>query len=415
VLGAVVLFDATCPAGWTELVDMRNRYLRGHDGDTDRAEAGGHASHAHDIGGHVHTAVEDGEAHTHNVNFLDSSQAGADNDVQNRSMAHKDHRHPGTVSDPGGGPHEHDIAATTPQTSAPADNLPAYREVVFCRLELADAEVPRQGMILAGAICGSGYDPVLDAQDRLLRGHDGDDTYGELGGSDGHTHDFAHDHGGITELGGAHAHTGTTALPGSTPSSVQGGNDGAGASATHTHTYDLTEQEHQHAFSGDSATKSTDAVPAYHEVLVCKAEEGGLIPSGALVLFDDVACPDGFTESMEFRNRFPRGDDGDDTPGERSGSDAHDHDTSHSHGGMTDSTTHDHDGTVLTSVAASITTARCCDGTSTGATTAAGGHRHTGTVVQGGAHTHPISAETPTITMASSVPEFRELIVCQRD
>jgi hypothetical protein len=50
VLGAVVLFDATCPAGWTELVDMRNRYLRGHDGDTDRAEVGGHASQAHDIG-----------------------------------------------------------------------------------------------------------------------------------------------------------------------------------------------------------------------------------------------------------------------------------------------------------------------------------------------------------------------------
>ena len=415
VLGAVVLFDGTCPAGWTELVDMQNRYVRGHDGDTDRAETGGDASHTHDIGGHDHTALEGGSEHTHAVTLQDSAQAGHDKDSLNRSLAHKDHRHPGTLSGPGGGPHEHAISAATPLTTTSADNLPAYREVVFCRLELADAEVPRQGMVLSPSLCAEGYTEVMDARDRLLRGHDGDDTYGELGGSDEHTHGFDHDHGGTTELGGAHTHGGNTAAPGSTSQLAEAGNGGSGASASHTHTLSLTSDSHQHSIAGEAVTVSASAVPRYHEVSVCKTEEPALIASGALILFDDVVCPDGFVERPEFQDRFLRGHDGDDIPGERSGSDVHDHDTSHSHGDMTDTVTHNHGGAIQTGLSDVIATDVCCDGTPPGHTTAAGGHRHTGSIAQGGGHAHPISEEAPSCTEASSVPEYRELLVCERE
>lgn len=125
--------------------------------------------------------------------------------------------------------------------------------------------------------------------------------------------------------------------------------------------------------------------------------------------------PEGFVERTEFQDRFLRRHDGDRTAGERSGSDTHVHDTSHSHGDMTDVATHNQGGTLQTGVSDSIPTAKCCDGSAGGATTAAGGHRHTGTIAQGGGHAHSISVATPSCAEASSVPEYRELLVCERE
>ncbi len=413
LLGAVALFDSTCPAGFTELTDMRNRYVRGHDGDTDRAEAGGAATHSHDIAGHSHTALESGSAHTHGIGTNNPPHASGDTDTQNFSAAHRDHGHPGSMSDADGGAHEHGTIEALPLTTDEAEYLPAFREVVFCRLELPEAKVPVGGMVLASSKCGEGFTEVEDARNRFLRGHDGNDAYGELGGNDAHTHAFPHDHDGTTDLGGEHTHGGTTTGPSDSGTQLWGGADNPIALQNHTHSISLTADSHQHAFSGPSVTAGSEVVPSYHEVAVCKAGASSLLPKGALVLFDDVSCPDGFTERTQFQNRFLRGHDGDDDFGERSGSDTHDHVTSHDHGGMSESVAHNHGGTHKTGTASAARNGRISGGTP--ATQSTGNHTHSGVVTMSGEHAHPISSESPSSTESTSLPEYRELIVCERE
>jgi hypothetical protein len=416
-LGAVLMFDSSCPAGYAELTDLRDRYVRGHDGDTDRAETGGYASHTHDLGAHDHVALEAGSEHVHPVT-LGNPTPTLGNDVTGSlaNLSSPTHRHTGTASDLGGGPHTHTIPSSQPQTTEPADNLPSYREFVFCRLELPEANVPRNAMVLSGATCQAGFDEVLDARNRLLRGHDGDDRYGEAGGSDQHTHGFPHDHGGITDLGGRHNHGGSTT---NSPDFVTGqrhADEQNSSAPSHKHTISLAFDEHQHAFSGASALGAADSFPNYHEVTVCQATEQSPVASGTLVLYDDVACPEGFSEKADFRDRFLRGNDGDDTYGERSGSDMHDHDTAHNQGGLTETVSHNHNGTATVGGADStIITARCCRGSEGPRSAATGGHTHGAAVGAAEAHAHAMSDGTPSITMSSNVPTYRELIVCEKD
>jgi hypothetical protein len=134
--GMTGFFDWSCPAGWSELTQYRNYFIRGHDGDITFAEAGGTATHLHTVAGHTHAITTDG-AHTHPYTttplsspsyFPEFISSGSCSTCY--TWASLAHTHGGTMSAAGG--HTHTGNATADFTTATAANSPPWREQVLC-------------------------------------------------------------------------------------------------------------------------------------------------------------------------------------------------------------------------------------------------------------------------------------------
>jgi hypothetical protein len=95
----IAMFDGACPSGWTEVTAFRNRFVRGHDGDSSYGETGGSDTHDHSYSGTT-GGPSDEECHKYSLICELSSNT-----------------------------HTHDYSGTTDTSS----NIPAFREVVFCK------------------------------------------------------------------------------------------------------------------------------------------------------------------------------------------------------------------------------------------------------------------------------------------
>ena len=104
------------------------------------------------------------------------------------------------------------------------------------------------------------------------------------------------------------------------------------------------------------------------------------------------------------------------------GSDTHTHTATHNHGGSTSEASHAHSTFISNGGAANQTTLA----TATSGVIAAGGsfldpvvvteHAHQlPTTASGEAHNHGIEEVSPSVAMASSVPEYREFVICEQD
>lgn len=135
--GMIAAFDGACPAGWTEFTAGRGRFLRGEpDANAASLDSGGSddeivVAHTHTFTG---TAASAG-AHTHRQTT--SGGAGG-----NTGYAHVAGQFTGfsvggigTWTTESNGAHTHSVSGTTDATGSAAAgrNMPAFREVVWCR------------------------------------------------------------------------------------------------------------------------------------------------------------------------------------------------------------------------------------------------------------------------------------------
>jgi hypothetical protein len=400
--GAIFAFDDACPAGFTERVEFANRYLRGHNGDASFGETGGAATHTHLVAAHTHTLVPVGGFHSHQVSF----GAAAENTTTSVGGAlvgaAPQHTHAAGTSIEGG-PHMHPVATAATITSAPAANEPPFREVVLCEVTGTPTLVPVTALVLSESACIQCWSSPPDIAGRLLRGHDLDGSFAEVGGGP-HVHAFDHTHGSTTEAGGDHTHTVTMLAANMSvtnlaagPQVVPRGDHVHAISISGTHVHALA------AFTG--STLPVVAFPQHREVFACCAAKPAPLPANALILAVG-PCPSGWLEVLAYRNHFLRGDDGDAATGPVAGG-PHAHDADHMHG-TTGVTAHGH--TVATN--ANSPTVAVVQGGAT--TVSSDGHAHPLIFSPFDPHTHATQLALPDVSMDLSLPQYMEVVVCKR-
>jgi hypothetical protein len=127
---ALAITTSSCPTGWIEVVEFRNRFLGGDDGSATQNEilGGAHthdATHTHGSTGmsaHTHTSITGG-ASTGTVTMRDSNS---------RLVSAAGHTH--TISVGGADGHAHPLTTASP-TVTDVEAIPLYVEVVVCRRE----------------------------------------------------------------------------------------------------------------------------------------------------------------------------------------------------------------------------------------------------------------------------------------
>lgn len=168
--GGIIMFDTSCPAGWTRFTALDGRFPRGasaygatggsvthshgagsYAGDSHTHGAGSYQAASHDHGGstgtagsHSHTFSDSGTTST------ESTSATHANDGPYEAVTKDDHTHDfsvsGTTSSHSG--HSHSISSSSPSisgtsssggggaisgTSASANHEPLYTDVVWCK------------------------------------------------------------------------------------------------------------------------------------------------------------------------------------------------------------------------------------------------------------------------------------------
>ncbi len=423
--GMMFLFDSACPGGWTEVAAFQNRLIRGHDGDGTFGEIGGADTHSHPIASHSHGAVTvaGGGDHSHSGWTGTPTSTWNQNSDGGSSVAHQTHLHwfnSGTLAS-GSFSHTHTLSASA-DTSTVLSTVPAYREFVVCSAPAGITIVPTGTIAIFQFGCPIGWSEVTTAQNRVARGHDNDASFGETGGVDSHSHgSTGHTHA-TNVYGSSHSNHTSGWSPGPTfgPSATgpgltdSFGNTGSAATGGHTHNWSsiFGDDNHSHTEASTSAGSTADShVPAYLEVVFCSKDStstAAVPPSGTLALFDG-ACPVGWSEDVNYRNRVLRGHDGDGFYGETGGADTHVHTVNHNHGGTVDwDAGHSHafnfggpSATIFGDGAALQTYASA-------------GHTHSSSSNAGGSHTHTVNAEAPAVT-AAGLAVYREAVVCRRD
>jgi hypothetical protein len=411
--GAIMLFTGTCPDGWIEVVGAQSRYLRGHNGDGIYEEIGGDAQHSHSLDAHTHSVGTGGSGHTHTVELSSGSITfNATGNSDTVEVCIGGDQHTGSVSGTGGTGHTHALQSGAGMDVA-ADNEPLFGEVMVCQAGAGTTAIDTSVRLLHADACPAGSTADDAYQSLYLYGHNSDGLIDDFGGSESHTHDFGHSHGGQTDPAGTHLHFGETAGCTVTVDTVGNGVYEDSLAAGHTHSFGLQNAIHSHPVTGYGDTPATPAVPEYKEVSVCEpAAAVTEIPSGTLILFDAL-CPAGYTEVVAYHSRMLRGEDGNDTFAEEGGTLAHNHDLAHDHGGNTTAVGHEHepDGAVEQSGAAPLG----CDGAGS-ITPVTATHVHDiEDVGFAGSHPHALGIADLTAPMADHVPEYREYVVCEKD
>ena len=408
----LLLVDGACPAGWVEDFGFTNRYLRGHDGDTELAELGGSATHSHTLAAHTHTAGSAGASHQHSLTLAATITEPVLAQQGPSPVSDATHGH-GSVNPTSysGAAHTHAIPTQPTLAMAASETLPGYREVTVCRAASAQPFIPPGSIWLFARSCPDGWSEATSFQGHAIRGHDLDGETGERGGGT-HRHAFPHDHGGMTGAGGAHAHSPRSTTNNAAYAQIVLDPSGSVAATGryHDHSISFASAAHAHAVpASGELTSAVEIVPAYREVIACTAPAAqDSLPEEILMLADE-ACPVGWSEQIAFRNRLLRGHDGDATPEENGGSDVHSHSASHAHGGSTASATHTHEPTVSAAEVGDFESA------SSGITPVAPyGHSHDVTVGEADPHAHALAPAAPSVSTDTAVPEYVEVIVCQR-
>lgn len=189
--GAVLMFDATLPTGWTAISSLNSRYVYGANGST---VTGGSNTHVHTVSG--------------------TTAAAAGTQLDNRTGGTQATPLPATAA------HTHTISSTTPAVN----NEPPYIEVIYASTTVATTtptgaltmwtDTPPAGWLNRSADSG---DPFYD---KFLKGSA---SYGTTGGADTHTH------------------ADMTSITSSAASASTAGRTGAtGAANTHTHQVDVS-------------------------------------------------------------------------------------------------------------------------------------------------------------------------------
>jgi hypothetical protein len=191
---AIAMFMAACGAGFAEDTSFRDRFIRGNDGDAILGETGGSDTHTHDMT-HIHTGItaQGGGPHTH-PSGGNTGTASITNSRQYSISAAGAPAHYHAVGPWGNTLHAHSIDATTP-TVGSSSTLPLYHEMTFCSAVAPTCPPPGMIGFFPGA-CPVGWIELISTRNRLIRGHDGDANFGEIGGSATHQHVI-----------GAHSHT----------------------------------------------------------------------------------------------------------------------------------------------------------------------------------------------------------------
>jgi hypothetical protein len=144
------LFTQACPAGWSELTQYRNLFLRGDDGNGTPNETGGSAQHSHTFAAHDHSGTTSSDGHRHPVgtgaasNFTNVPAGAGD-----WAFADDSHTHSGTTSVSGS--HPHSVASQAAGVTGVTTNDPAWFEVVVCRRDSG-------GSGCGDGACGTGED-----------------------------------------------------------------------------------------------------------------------------------------------------------------------------------------------------------------------------------------------------------------
>lgn len=257
-------------------------------------------------------------------------------------------------------------------------------------------------------VCPAGFTERIDLANQYLRGHDGDATYGETGGSASHTHQIAAHLHTLALAGTIHAHTLTFATTTSVVGVATGGSlSGAAPAHNHTITADNAGGPHAHAIASAPALTSGSApnLPPFREVVLCEVTGAvTLVPTTARVLAE-TSCAAGWTPLDSIAGRLLRGHDVDGDLAEIGGG-AHAHAFPHDHGTTTaNGGDHVHLGN---SVAAGGSTGGLLAGSSIVATS---NHSHQITITN--THAHSLSAFTGSTAAATAMPEYREVQACR--
>ncbi len=325
------------------------------------------------------------------------------------------HAHTGTSSSAGAA-HTHPITDSTLQASGPAANLPAYREVVVCAAN-ATAEVPVGARILVQGECVGPWTADASFDDRLLRGHDGDDDQAETGGSDTHDHTIAHDHGGATGLSPSHTHGVNLNSLVVTNGATRNVNGSAPLSAIaeyeHAHSAQLTASQHLHNIDAPTASSASGGdAPSWRAAEVCGASsDGARVGEGMFVLFE-VDCPAGWRvpPTVSWTGRFIRGRGAETNAPATGGSDTHAHDATHDH--LTSENGHGH---VVSGVTTSTYTAAAVANYGSGVSSTTGeSHAHALSAVgSADSHGHSLGSTTASLGNVEALPEYREFVLCE--
>src|SRR5690606_13941538 len=184
------------------------------------------------------------------------------------------------------------------------------------------------------------------------------------------------------------AHSHTTGSAGSAHTHTIGSSAGSGTSNVQTlNGSNVSINNHVHpSFSSSSSggahthttgnqasvtTSTAQNLPAFREVIFCKAERDATSYPATAILLSEEMCSGEWSEIVSFRNRLVRGHDRDENLQEVGGSDSHTHSWSHSHGGVTNAAgAHTHTG-AMSSATGALSAAPG------GTAVAAHGHTHT--------------------------------------
>lgn len=268
---AIILSKSSCPGGWNEDASYQNRLLIGHDDDANLGESFGSDTHDHQFT-HAHSTGS-ADSHDHGGNGA-SGSSDSHGTANPGNLVSGVHTHTFTISTSS---HSH----TAPSQVSNLDSsslVPAYKEVTVCT-HAVSSPVPNSAdvLVLAEAACPAGWTEAIGYRDRYLRGHDGDGSFGELGGNDAHSHTGpSHDHSGATTNDG-HSHTTSWSDP-----SVEvlngvatGPDDAQPASRFHDHGNPSTASggSHSHTLNSAGSSSATNAaLPVYKEIIVCEPE-----------------------------------------------------------------------------------------------------------------------------------------------
>lgn len=136
--GAIMLFDASCPTGYTRFSALDSRFPRGN---STYGATGGSDSHDHSFsdtstasGSHSHTfsaTTTTNGAHTHTMSTSSSVQTGSGPSpvVSTTTSSNGDHTHDVSGSTSSQTTHTHDVSGTTGLTG----NIPAYLNMIYCK------------------------------------------------------------------------------------------------------------------------------------------------------------------------------------------------------------------------------------------------------------------------------------------
>jgi hypothetical protein len=423
--GLVLMFDGpACPSGWTAVSAQADRFIMGHDGNMNFTETGG-SHHVHTLS-HAHATSSDPyPSHQHTVTAIDASQGSANAVTAQCAVAPcasliTVHSHglpsPVTSGAASGGSHSHALPTAVGSTG-PAQP-PAYREVLLCRLvSTSTRAVPASAIAMFESACGAGWAEDTSFRNRFIRGDDGDAAFAETAGSDTHTHDPTHDHGGTTnQAGGSHAHPsgGNTEI--ATVSVARQLAMGTSFAPGHSHAVAPRGPTlHEHGIAAATPTvSSSSSLPPFYEMAFCSAAAAACPPPGMTALFAG-SCPSGWSEIMGTRNRLIRGHDGDGVFGETGGTSApHQHTIGgHSHAIGDAGHTHEFATSVLT---APTSLPQIAAGGGAFGPFALFDHDHGGTMTSEGIHSHTVTAGAAFNSGTATVmPPWREYVVCSKN